>query len=133
MDNVNKDKDAIKPDVVLDDLLEPLNSTVMSTNLTALDSMLEPTLSASPDNFENVPNSNSIESTLDKSLKTLQSVDTLVTSIRNVYSVIRNGLRRYEITDTDCQSLIVCEIHQKIVSHNKLLKTFSLSAIDALR
>lgn len=139
------DKDAVvKPSAeeeLMAELLTPLNSTSTSTtdtttaitNLTALDSMLEPSVTTALDSLDNVANSNSIENTLDRSLRTLQNLDTVVTSIRNVYSVIRNGLRRYEITDTDCQSLIVCEIHQKIVSHNKLLKTFSLSAIDALR
>ena len=65
--------------------------------------------------------------------KSIRNMDAMFTSIRDVYSVIRNGLRRYEITDTDCQSRIVCEIHQKIISRNKMLKTFSLNAIDVLR
>lgn len=65
--------------------------------------------------------------------KSLKGMDTVLGSIREIYSVIRNGLRRYEITDTDCQSRIVCEIHQKIISHNKLLKSFSLNALDLLR
>lgn len=65
--------------------------------------------------------------------KSLRSIDSVMVSLKNVYSVIKNGLRRYEITDTDCQSRIVCEIHQKIVSHNKLLKSFSLNALDVLR
>lgn len=65
--------------------------------------------------------------------KSIRAMDAVFTSIRDVYSVIRNGLRRYEITDSDCQSRIVCEIHQKIISRNKMLKTFSLNAIDVLR
>ncbi|OTF81359.1 hypothetical protein BLA29_000787 [Euroglyphus maynei] len=64
--------------------------------------------------------------------KSFKGMDLLYTSLRDVYSVIRNGLRRYEITDSECQSRIVCEIHQKIISHNKLLKTFSVNLLDVL-
>lgn len=65
--------------------------------------------------------------------KSMRAMDAVFTSLREVYSVIRNGLRRYEITDGNCQSRIVCEIHQKIISRNKMLKSFSLNAIDLLR
>jgi hypothetical protein len=29
---------------------------------------------------------------------------TLMTSLKEVYDILKNGLRRYEITDSDCQS-----------------------------
>lgn len=81
----------------------------------------------------NVTETPNIVTEVAKLQKSLKGVDMLYSSLRDVYSVIRNGLRRYEITDTDCQSRIVCEIHQKIISRNQLLKTFSLSALDVLR
>lgn len=42
----------------------------------------------------------------------------LVSSLREVYGILRNGLRRYEITDSDCQSRIICELHQKTIGHS---------------
>ena len=42
----------------------------------------------------------------------------LVSSLRDVFGIVRNGLRRYEITDSDCQSRIICELHQKTIGNS---------------
>jgi hypothetical protein len=126
-------ENALVPDKVQDEL-EELASTALNTTLEAV-------------------NATTPVAEMEKSIR---AMDAVYSSIREVYSVIRNGLRRYEvtvvlqssiyyltkvliktalnqITDSDCQSRIVCEIHQKIISRNKMLKSFSLNAIDLLR
>lgn len=96
----------------------------------SIDVLLNMAHSVNATNSNNNNNSNVTPMQMEKSLKGVASV---LGSMQEIYSVIRNGLRRYEITDTDCQSRIVCEIHQKIITHNKMLKTFSLNALDLLR
>jgi len=53
---------------------------------------------------------------------------TLVTSIKDIYGIVKSGLRRYEITDTDCQSRIICEVHQKAVARS--LRSFTSTILD---
>ncbi|KAH9529316.1 hypothetical protein DERF_003207 [Dermatophagoides farinae] len=114
----------------------------MANQIEGLTSAVSSTLSNNDNNNSSSPETNypadnilkgagssSEDGQMEKSIK---GMDLLYTSLRDIYSIIRNGLRRYEITDTECQSRIVCEIHQKIISHNKLLKTFSVNALDVL-
>ncbi|UXI20241.1 hypothetical protein NH340_JMT06184 [Sarcoptes scabiei] len=102
-------------------------SVVTSSTLTEPTNLQQDTNSSTPMNslVELINSANQME-------KSIRGMDALYRSLRDIYSVIRNGLRRYEITDSECQSRIVCEIHQKIISRNKLLKTFSMSALDIL-
>ena len=131
---------------IISELLETTGTTSSSTEnkvpdvLETIDELLPHSIIANHTNAKlglNNNNNNETSSIGDNPIndlnKSIRAMDTIVTSIRDVYSVIRNGLRRYEITDTDCQSRIVCEIHQKVVARNKMLKTFSLNAIDLLR
>lgn len=111
------------------------NENAVTTSPAKLDSELEELLAATANNTSLLGNSTveDILSTASQMQKSIRGMDVLYHSIRDIYSVIRNGLRRYEITDSECQSRIVCEIHQKIISRNKLLKTFSLNALDLLK
>ncbi|XP_054167365.1 uncharacterized protein LOC128964753 [Oppia nitens] len=71
------------------------------------------------------PNSDSTESPQ-------QRIGTLMSSLRDVYGIIKNGLRRYEITDSDCQSRIICEVHQKAVGRSTPLATFTAQLMDII-
>jgi len=58
---------------------------------------------------------------------------TLVTSLKDIYGILKNGLRRYEITNSDCQSRIICEVHQKSIARSYgsvISKIFDLFGID---
>lgn len=55
----------------------------------------------------------------------------IVSSLRDVYGILKNGLRRYEITEPECQSRIICEIHQKAVGRSSV-GSFASSLLDIL-
>ena len=113
---------------IVPSLINATISTLKAVNNGNSDSITD-TPTATRNNLNNTANAMPIADLA----KSIRAMDAVYSSIRDIYSVIRHGLRRYEITDSDCQSRIVCEIHQKVISRNKMLKTFSLNAIDVLR
>lgn len=57
---------------------------------------------------------------------------TLMSSLKEVYGIFKSGLRRYEITDSDCQSRIICEVHQKAIGRSSSLGTITASLLDVI-
>jgi len=57
---------------------------------------------------------------------------TLMTSLKEVFGVLRTGLRRYEITESDCQSRIICEVHQRAIGRSSALGSITTSILDLI-
>jgi len=37
----------------------------------------------------------------------------MLSPVKEIYNILKSGLRRYEITEPECQSRLICDIHQK--------------------
>lgn len=89
----------------------------------------------SQSNKKKVPiqQSDSSDSKPEESGESAQSrFGTLMTSLKEVYGILKSGLRRYEITDTDCQSRLICEVHQKAAKRSSSIGSITASLLDLI-
>ena len=50
---------------------------------------------------------------------------------RDVLSTVKDGIRRYEVAEPECQARLVCELHQKAVGRS--LKSWATTLLDVFR
>lgn len=50
--------------------------------------------------------------------------------IRDAYSVLKDGIKRYEVAEPECQARIVCELHQKPVGRS--FKSWANTILDIM-
>ncbi|XP_015793590.1 probable serine/threonine-protein kinase dyrk2 isoform X2 [Tetranychus urticae] len=57
--------------------------------------------------------------------------NSLVKRIRDIYSTFRDGLKRYEISESECQARLVCELNQKVIGRS--LRNWAKVMTDFIR